>query len=259
MNNSRFSLADKVIVLTGGTGIIGQSFIKGITDAGGTVCILGRNEKVAAERAEEVIKAGGQAMAVIADVLDEESLIRAKDEILRKYGKIDGLVNAAGGNIPEAIVQKDDDIFDMNLGGLRKALELNLWGTLIPAQIFGKAMLAGNGGSIVNISSMSAFDCGGSGQALYSITKSAVVRMTEVLSVEWAAYGINVNALAPGAFYSEMMDGMIKRIGEFSDQFPRKRICDPALLDSSLLYLVGPSSEAVTGTCIKVDDGQHRR
>src|SRR5947207_2611747 len=99
----------------------------------------------------------------------------------------------------------------------------------------------------------------GLGAALYSITKSALNRMTETLAVEWARFGINVNGIAPGAFSSEMMDGMIGRIGDFTPTLPRKRLGDPAQLDSSLLYLVAPSSEVVTGTVLKVDDGQGAR
>ena len=106
---------------------------------------------------------------------------------------------------------------------------------------------------------MGAFHYAGNGAALYSITKAALNRMTEALAVEWARYGINVNGIAPGAFRSEMMDGMIERIGDFTDQLPRKRIGDPAQLDSTLLYLVAPESEFVTGAVIKVDDGQGAR
>ena len=97
------------------------------------------------------------------------------------------------------------------------------------------------------------------GAALYSITKDAVNRMTEALAVEWARFGINVNGIAPGAFSSEMMDGMLSRIGDITVGFPRRRMGDPAQLDSSLLYLVAPSSEFVTGTVLKVDDGQGTR
>ncbi|MGD8829681.1 MAG: SDR family oxidoreductase, partial [Pseudomonadales bacterium] len=114
-------------------------------------------------------------------------------------------------------------------------------------------------GRMVNISSVGAFNYGGNGAALYSVTKAAIVRMTEVLAVEWSRFNINVNAIAPGAFSSEMMDGMLERMGDISQHFPRKRICQPEQLDSTLLYLVSPSSEAVTGTCIKVDDGQGSR
>lgn len=94
------------------------------------------------------------------------------------------------------------------------------------------------------------------GAALYSTSKGAVVRMTEALSVEWVRFHINVNAIAPGVFYSEMTAGMFERVGDFSDQTRRKRFGYPAQLDSTLLYLCSPASECVTGTVIKVDDGQ---
>jgi NAD(P)-dependent dehydrogenase (short-subunit alcohol dehydrogenase family) len=183
--DNQFSLKDKVIVLTGGTGIIGKSFIKGITEAGGAVCILGRNEQVANDRVAEVIKNGGKALALIADVLDEEALEKAKDKALNEFGRIDGLVNAAGGNIPEAVIQKDDDIFGMNMDGMRKAMDLNLWGTLLPTQIFGKAMVETGKGSIVNISSMS------SKRAItrvlgYSMGKAAIDCYTQWFAVELA-------------------------------------------------------------------------
>ena len=111
----------------------------------------------------------------------------------------------------------------------------------------------------MNISSIGGYNYSGNGAALYSITKSGIARMTECLAVEWARFNINVNGIAPGAFKSEMMDGMMERLGDFSGSFPRKRVCDPAQLDSTLLYLCAPSSECVTGTVIKVDDGQGAR
>jgi NAD(P)-dependent dehydrogenase (short-subunit alcohol dehydrogenase family) len=113
---------------------------------------------------------------------------------------------------------------------------------------------------MVNISSVAAFNTSpGSAAALYSITKAGVVRMTEALSVEWARFNINVNCIAPGAFSSEMMDGMLERIGDISKGFPRQRICQPAQMDSTLLFFVSPSSECVTGTVVKIDDGQGSR
>lgn len=112
-------------------------------------------------------------------------------------------------------------------------------------------------GRIVNIASMAAFVTqAGAPQALYSTTKAALVRMTEAMAVEWAGFNINVNAIAPGTFASEMVDGMMERMGDFSGYFPRKRVCEPAQMDSTLLFLVSPSSECVTGTCIRIDDGQ---
>ena len=115
-------------------------------------------------------------------------------------------------------------------------------------------------GRMVNIASIAAFNISpNSASVLYSTTKSAIVRMTESLAVEWARNHINVNAIAPGMFSSEMLDGMLERIGDMSQSLPRKRICVPEQMDSTLLYLVSPSSECVTGTCIKIDDGQSPR
>jgi NAD(P)-dependent dehydrogenase (short-subunit alcohol dehydrogenase family) len=142
-----------------------------------------------------------------------------------------------------------DAVFDTNLRG-PYVLSCEVARRLIAAKIPGR---------IVNISSVGAFNYAGGGAALYSITKAGIVRMTEVLAVEWARYNINVNGIAPGSFHSEMMDGMIERIGEFYKATPRKRLCDPAQLDSTLLYLCASSSECVTGTVITVDDGQAPR
>jgi NAD(P)-dependent dehydrogenase (short-subunit alcohol dehydrogenase family) len=130
---------------------------------------------------------------------------------------------------------------------------------ILSCEVARRLMAAKQPGRIVNIASVAAFEYSGNGAALYSITKSAVVRMTEALAVEWASANINVNAIAPGAFSSEMMDGMLSRVGDISQRFPRKRIGDPAQLDSTLLFLVSPASEVVTGACIRVDDGQSGR
>ena len=130
---------------------------------------------------------------------------------------------------------------------------------MLSCEIARRLIAAEQPGRMVNISSIGAFNYSGQGAALYSITKAGVIRMTEALAVEWARFNINVNAIAPGAFASEMMDGMLERMGDISQHFPRKRICDPAQMDSTLLYLVSPASEAVTGTFIKIDDGQGPR
>ncbi len=263
--DNNFSLKDKVIIVTGGTGIIGKSFIKGITEAGGTVGILGRNEKVANERAEEVIKNGGKAIALIADVLDEKALEQAKDKVLNTFGRIDGLVNAAGGNIPEAIIMKDDDIFGMNIDGMRKAMELNLWGTLIPTQIFGKAMLDAGTGSIVNISSMS------SKRVItrvlgYSMGKAAIDCYTQWFAVELAnRFGdkVRMNAIAPGFFLTEQNRALLTNTdGTYTErgnlvikQTPFKRFGDTDELIGALQWLLSDASSFVTGTVINVDGG----
>ncbi|MGF1925911.1 MAG: SDR family oxidoreductase [Bacteroidia bacterium] len=262
---NKFSLQDKVIVVTGGTGIIGQSFIKGITDAGGSVGILGRNEKVAEERVNEVIRNGGRAIALIADVLDETALTKARDKMLNVFGKIDGLVNAAGGNIPEAIVMKEDDIFNMNMDGMRKAMELNLWGTLIPTQVFGKSMLEAGTGSIVNISSMS------SKRVItrvlgYSMGKAAIDCYTQWFAVELAnRFGdrVRMNAIAPGFFLTEQNRALLTNSdGSYTErgnlvikQTPFKRFGHTDELIGALQWLLSDASAFVTGTVINVDGG----
>ena len=117
----QFSLRDKVIIVTGGTGILGNSFVNAIVEAGGSVGILGRNEKVAGERAEAINKNGGKALALVADVMDEEQLKAAKEKAVAHFGKIDGLVNGAGGNMPEGVLMPGQDIFSMNLQGMKKS------------------------------------------------------------------------------------------------------------------------------------------
>jgi NAD(P)-dependent dehydrogenase (short-subunit alcohol dehydrogenase family) len=264
-SNDLFSLKDKVIVVTGGTGILGGSFVKGIADAGGTVVILGRNEKVANERAEQINASGGRASGIIADVLDEKSLQTASDTILDKYGSIDGLVNAAGGNMPDGVLQPDADIFSMNLDGMRKAMELNLWGTIIPTQVFGAAMAKKGNGSIVNISSVSSV------QAVtkvlgYSMGKAAVDCYTKWFAVEVAnRFGdaIRMNSIIPGFFLTEQNrtlltqpDGSLTQRGNLVVQHtPYKRFGKPEELIGAVIYLLSDASAFVTGTQLSVDGG----
>src|ERR1700722_10021783 len=151
--SDQFSLKDKVIIVTGGTGILGNSFVNGIAEAGGIVGILGRNQAVAEERASNIKANGGQAIALVADALDIDQLMTAKNKVLDAFGRIDGLVNGAGGNMPQGVLQPDEDIFKMNLEGMKQVMDLNLWGTLHPTQVFGEEIAKTGKGSIVNISS----------------------------------------------------------------------------------------------------------
>src|SRR5689334_16542902 len=137
-----FSLKGKVIIVTGGTGILGNSFVDAIVEAGGSVGILGRKGEVAEQRAKAIRDKGGKALALVADVMEEKQVEAARDKAMDYFGHIDGLVNAAGGNMPEGVLQKGEDIFSMNLAGMRKVMDINLWGTLIPTQVFGPAMAA---------------------------------------------------------------------------------------------------------------------
>jgi NAD(P)-dependent dehydrogenase (short-subunit alcohol dehydrogenase family) len=265
MSLELFSLKDKVVVVTGGTGVLGSAFVNAIVEANGIVVIVGLDEKACIDKADEIIANGGVAMGVGANVLEEDQLIIAREKILAKYGKIDGLVNAAGGNVPEAVVGKDADIFNMNIDGLKKALVLNLWGSIIPTQIFGAAMAKQGKGSIVNISSVSPKN------ALtmvlgYSMGKAAIDIYTKWFAVEVAnRYGdkIRVNAIAPGFFLTEQNrslltnpDGSYKeRADKIIQHTPFKKFGEPNDLKGALIYLLSDASSFVTGSEIFVDGG----
>jgi NAD(P)-dependent dehydrogenase (short-subunit alcohol dehydrogenase family) len=259
-----FSLRGKVIIVTGGTGILGSAFIDAIAEAGGAVGILGRKEDVANQRAESVIQKGGKALALVADVLDEAQLLAAREKVLAHFGRIDGLVNGAGGNMPEATLQPNEDLFSLRMAGTKKALDLNLWGTVLPTQIFGEAMTE-RGGSIVNISSMSSI------RALtrvlgYSMGKAAVDCYTRWFAVEAAnRYGdkIRINAVAPGFFLTEQNKNLLTTPdGGYTErgqlvirQTPFKRFGHPDELKGALVWLLSDASQFVTGSMISVDGG----
>jgi NAD(P)-dependent dehydrogenase (short-subunit alcohol dehydrogenase family) len=260
-----FSLKDKVIVVTGGTGILGDAFIKGIAAAGGTVGILGRNQKIAQERADAIMASGGKAIALIADVMKEDELLAAKDKVIGEFGRIDGLVNGAGGNMPGGVVAPEADVFKLNMDGLRQVMELNLWGTLIPTQIFGEEMAKTGKGSIVNISSMA------SQRVItkvlgYTLAKTAIDAYTKWFAVEMAnRYGdkLRMNAIAPGFFLTEQNRTLLTQPdGSYTSRgnlvlgnTPFKRFGEPDELIGALIWLLSDSSKFVTGTVINVDGG----
>jgi len=251
--------------VTGGTGILGNAFVNGIVEAGGAVGILGRNEQVARERADAINKIGGKALALIADVMNEAELAKARDLAIETFGHIDGLVNAAGGNMPEGVLQPEENLFSMNLDGMKKVADLNLWGTLIPTQIFGEAIAQTGKGSIVNISSMN------SKSAVtkvlgYNMGKAAVDCYTQWFAVELAnRYGdaIRMNALAPGFFLTEQNRYLLTRKeGGFTPRgeavirnTPFKRFGHPDELKGALVWLLSDASAFVTGSMICVDGG----
>lgn len=251
--NASTELKGDVAIVTGATSGLGRRFAKVLAAAGAQVVAAGRRTDRLDEVVGEISADGGSAVGVQLDVRDADSIVHVVDACEEAFGTATILVNNAG--IPDA-----QRAHKMSVDLVDRVIGTNLRGPyLLACEVAKRLIAAKQGGRIVNISSMAAFEYNGNGAALYSITKAAVNRMTEALSVEWARFGINVNGIAPGAFSSEMMDGMLERVGDITQHFPRKRLGDPAQMDSTLLYLVAPSSECVTGTVVRLDDGQHHR
>jgi NAD(P)-dependent dehydrogenase (short-subunit alcohol dehydrogenase family) len=246
-------LSGQVALVTGTTSGLGRRFAKVLASCGAKVAVTGRRVERLEELEAEIKADGGECAAIPVDMTDSDSILAVVDKTEEALGTPTILINNAG--IPDAqrahkmSLELIDAVFDTNLRG-PYILSCEVARRLIAAELPGR---------MVNISSVGGFHYAGNGAALYSITKSGIARMTECLAVEWARFNINVNCIAPGAFKSEMMDGMLERMGDFSGTFPRKRICDPAQMDSTLLYFVSPASECVTGTIVKIDDGQGSR
>jgi len=246
-------LTGQVALVTGASAGLGRHFALTLAGAGAVVAVAARRTERLADVVAEVEAAGGSAHPVPLDVTDAEAIVAAVDTVEADLGLPTILVNNAG--MPDA-----QRAHKMPLELVDAVLATNLRGPwLLATEVARRLIAAERPGRIVNISSMSAFHYAGEGAALYSVTKAAVNRMTEVLAVEWARHHINVTAIAPGAFSSEMMDGMLERMGDITGAFPRRRLGDPAQLESALLFLTSPASEAVTGTVIQVDDGQTHR
>jgi NAD(P)-dependent dehydrogenase (short-subunit alcohol dehydrogenase family) len=260
-----FSLKGKVVVVTGATGVLGEAFIASIAAAGGKIALIGRNREVAEQRAAAVVSGGGDALAVIADVLDKHQLEEGLKQIMDRYGRIDALVNGAGGNIKEAVIDPSADIFSIDMEATRKVFELNLFGSLLPVQVFGHAMVQSGGGSIINISSMA------SEQVItkvlgYSMAKAAIDNYTRWMSVELAnRYGekIRMNAIAPGFFITDQnralltnTDGSMTPRGQsVINNTPYKRFGKPNELCGALVWLLSDASSFVSGQTIYVDGG----
>jgi NAD(P)-dependent dehydrogenase (short-subunit alcohol dehydrogenase family) len=251
--NFSTDLTGQTALVTGASSGLGLRFAKTLAASGAKVAVTGRRLDRLEQVAAEIRDAGGEAVPLQLDVTDADQLLAVVGKAAEALGPVTVLVNNAG--IPDA-----QRAHKMSVELIDRVLDTNLRAPYILSCEFARRLIeAKTPGRIVNISSAAAYDYGGGGAALYSITKAGVVRLTEALAVEWARFHINVNAIAPGAFSSEMMDGMLARVGDISKGFPRQRIGDPAQLDSTLLYLVSPSSDFVTGTCIRVDDGQGSR
>ena len=256
-----------VAVVTGGSGALGSAAASALGSAGATVAVLARKPDRLAETVDALTAAGVEACAIHADVLDRQQLEQARDAVLKRYGRIDILVNAAGGNIPEATLGEGERFFDLPADALRSVLELNLFGTILPCQVFGAAMIpeGTTSRSIVNVSSMA------SQRSLtrvvgYGAAKAAVESFTRWLAVDCARnYGdrLRVNAISPGFFVGEQNRALLlDEGGELSargrtivEHTPAGRFGEPADLASTLVWLCSPASRFVTGVVVPVDGG----
>lgn len=251
--NFSVDLSGQVALVTGASAGLGERFAEILAACGAKVALVARREDRLRVVADRIEAAGGTAQGFGFDMQDAGAIPDLVSQVEAALGPVTILVNNAGITDGKRAVNMPADL-------IGAVIDVNLRAPYVLAcEVARRLIAAGTPGRIVNLSSIGAFTCTRPGQSLYSVSKAAVVRMTEVLAVEWAPNFINVNAIAPGTFRSEMTDWMIEKRGDFSDTMPRKRFCEPSQLDSTLLFLVSPSSEAVTGTVIKVDDGQTGR
>jgi NAD(P)-dependent dehydrogenase (short-subunit alcohol dehydrogenase family) len=246
-------LGGQVALVTGASSGLGRRFALVLAANGARVVATARRLDRLNDLAAEIADLGSTCVPVQMDVTDAERITAVVATAEEHLGPVQILVNNAG--IPDAQYATK-----MPLELVDQVLDTNLRAPfLLSCEVARRLIALELPGRIVNISSIGGFHYGGGGAALYSISKAGVNRLTETLAVEWSRFGINVNAIAPGLFASEMSDGMMERMGDLTRVFPRRRIGQPENLDSTLLYLVSPASEMVTGTIVKVDDGQGPR
>ena len=250
--NFSIDLTGQTAFVTGTTSGLGRRFAEVLAACGANVAVAGRRVDRLQELADSLKATDGTVLPVPLDVTDTDALFASVETVQNELGPIQILINNAGKPDAKLALKMDpafvDEMVATNLTSLFH-LASEVTRRLIDAQLPGR---------IVNIASGAAYSAG-VGSSWYAITKSAVVRMTEMLALEFARYDVNVNCIAPGAFESEMMDGMLQRMGDITEGFPRKRIGKPSQLDSTLLYLVSPDSDFVTGATIRVNDGQGDR
>lgn len=260
-----FDIKGRVAVITGGYGILGSSMAKALAGQGVHVAILGRRAEKGEALAAELTATGTEACFVQADVLDLGQLEKARDRVLAKWGRVDILINAAGGNQPGATIGPDKTIFDLDPEAFRGVVDLNLNGTVLPTLVFAAEMVKQKKGSVINISSMSA-------QAVitrvvgYSAAKAAIDNFTRWMSVEMAkkfGEGIRVNAIAPGFFLTEQNRTLLTNPdGSLTDRAkdvvratPFGRMGEPEELNGAIVFYASDASKFVTGTVLPIDGG----
>ena len=263
--NDLFNIKDNVTVITGGTGVLGKTIAKYLAEQGAIVIILGRKTEVGEEIAEHIRQKGGKAEFLKTDVMDQQMVEKNCDYIVKKYGRVDTLLNAAGGNMKGATIQPDQNFFSLEIEQFQKVLELNLTGTVIPTQVFLKPMTRQGKGNIINFSSMAAFRpmtrvCG------YAAAKAGISNFTAFMATECAkkfGEGIRVNAIVPGFFITEQNRALLtnpdgtytERGKDVIRQTPFGRMGEPDELCGTIHYLMSDAAKFVTGTVAVVDGG----
>ena len=264
MTMNSLDLTGRIAVVSGGYGVLGASLASGLAAAGARVAILGRRRDAAEAKAEEIRATGAEAMVIVADVLDDTEVRAARDEVLREWGRVDILINAAGGNVMRA---RNDNrsIFEVPLDAFDEVLRLNLHGTVIPALAFAETMAEQRAGCMVNISSMAASRVL-SGVLGYSIAKTGIDSFTRWMSVELARKhgdGLRVNAIVPGFFVTtQNRKVLINEDGSYTDRSnniiahtPMGRFGRPEELIGVVQWLCSDAASFVTGAVIPVDGG----
>ena len=265
-----YDFSGRTVIITGGAGILGGEMACALVGCGANVAILDRDPKLAdrlIERIKMMEKPGiGRAAVVYSDVLQRDTLLQAEEVIRREFGPADALINAAGGNKPQATTSADLSFFDVPADALRFVFDLNMLGTVIPCQVFGRGMVERGEGVILNISSMSAFRPL-TRVAAYCAANAGVSNFTQWLAVHMAqTYSprIRVNALAPGFFLTEQnrflltdreTGALTARGRAIIEHTPMGRFGVPEDLLGAVLWLLSPASAFVTGVVLPIDGG----
>ncbi|WP_445730991.1 SDR family oxidoreductase [Mariniflexile sp.] len=261
-----FNVENKVILITGGGGVLGGQMAEYLLGNGATVVILDHKDDIVDAAIANLKKTSDKVSGYVCNALDENSLQEVSDKIIAKFKKIDVLINAAGGNMPGATIGIDQTIFDVNIDHFKKVVDLNLFGSILPALVFGKEMVKSKQGVIINISSMTA-QSAVTRVVGYSASKAAIDNFTKWLAVELAlkfGEGLRVNAIAPGFFIGNQNRDLLinKEDGSYTDRgntiiqnTPMKRFGEAEELNGTIHFLCCEASKFVTGVVIPIDGG----
>ena len=263
--NNLFSIKGKVAVITGAGGVLGGSIAKSFVQAGAKVVAIDIRQENLDARVEELSREGGEAIGVVGNVLEVESLEKVAGEIVAKWGRVDILLNIAGGNMPGATLNADQEFFDMKISDWEKVTNLNMNGTVYPSMVFGRLMSEQKSGSIINVSSMAAYSAITRVPG-YSAAKTAVSNFTQWLATEMALKygdGVRVNAIAPGFFIGDQNravlinpDGSLtERSKKVLAKTPMGRFGDIAELNGAVQFLCSDAASFITGVVLPIDGG----